>query len=119
MKGGDVFLQGRLKRVIVRHEGFKVIPSQLENVILNHPNVNACCVVGASDVEHGRGQIPIAFIEMKTKDDITLKELQELCQNSFAERYWPAQYRQISTLPLTPNGKVDFRALEKLAQDSE
>lgn len=110
---GDVFLQGRLKRVIVRHEGFKVTPFQLENTILSHPNVQSCCVVGAPDTEHGRGQIPIAFVVLKNEDPSTLMELRQKCESTFSERYWPADYRQIDMLPLTPNGKVDYRALEK------
>lgn len=116
-KDGDVFLQGRLKRVIVRHEGFKVSPFQLESTLLSHPNVHACCVVGAPDREHGMGQIPIAFVVLKQEDPATIAEVRKQCESTFSERYWPAEYRTIDQLPLTANGKVDYRALEKIAKE--
>ena len=118
-KDGDVYLQGRLKRIIVRHEGFKVSPFQLEKTIISHPNVHSCCVVGAPDRENGRGQVPIAFVTLKSEDSATLTELKKLCESSFAERYWPKEYLRIESLPLTQNGKIDYRALEKIASERD
>ena len=117
-KDGDVFLQGRLKRVIVRHEGFKVSPFQLESTMLSHPNVHSCCVVGAPDTEHGTGQIPIAFVVIKNEDVATIPEVRKQCESTFSERYWPAEYRIIDKIPLTSNGKVDYRKLEEMAKEN-
>ncbi len=39
------------------------------------------------------------------------------CESTFSERYWPAEYRAIDNLPLTANGKVDYRALVKMAKE--
>ena len=37
---GQLFIEGRLKRMIVRHDGFKVYPSLIESVLLNSSDVN-------------------------------------------------------------------------------
>lgn len=109
---GDVFLQGRLKRLIVRHDGFKVSPFQIEKAILTHPDVKACCVVGQSDNVHGRGQLPVAFIVLNSNKKTVIEEIRKICEGTFSERYWPIDYRLINELPLTANGKVDYRSLE-------
>ena len=44
---GFVFLDSRIKRLIIRHDGFKVFPSMIENVISRHPAVQQCSVVAA------------------------------------------------------------------------
>ena len=49
---GFVYLDARIKRIIIRHDGFKVFPSMLENVISRHPAVPQCCVVGCADTDH-------------------------------------------------------------------
>ena len=116
---GDVFLQGRLKRVIVRHEGFKVSPFQLEKTIASHPLVHSCCVVGVPDTIHGHGHLPVAFVVLKDNNPQALEEIRALCESTYSERYWPIDYRQIKSLPLTPNGKVDYRALEKLGAEAQ
>ena len=45
---GFVFLDSRIKRMIIRHDGFKVFPSMIENVVSRHPAVHQCSVVGLS-----------------------------------------------------------------------
>lgn len=36
---GILFIEGRLKRMIVRHDGFKVFPSLIENTIQTCPDI--------------------------------------------------------------------------------
>ena len=42
---GFVYLDSRIKRLIIRHDGFKVFPSMIENVVSQHPAVHQCSVV--------------------------------------------------------------------------
>lgn len=113
---GNIYLQGRLKRIIVRHDGIKVSPFSLEKTISKHPNVAACCVVGHFDEEHQMGQVPIAYLVLNETSDKSLKEIRELCEQEQSFNYLPHDYIVIDALPLTPNGKVDYRALEQNQQ---
>ena len=117
-ENGRVFLDGRLKRIIIQYNGMKINPYEVERVILSHKNVSECCVVGQCDKEHGSGAVPVAFVvfdsPLKSPDEIRF-ELKTLCEKELVERYRPTDYVFIDKLPLTPNGKVDYRALEKEA----
>lgn len=115
---GFVFVKGRIKRMIIRHDGFKVFPPLIESVIEKHNKVNACCIVGVADKSHSQGQLPIAFFE--TEDDYIediKRELAVICQEELPEYAQPVDFINIDKLPLTPIGKVDFIALGKLAEE--
>ena len=89
-RDGNIYLSGRLKRVIVRYNGMKVSPSNIERVILTHPAVSACCTVGKKDTVHSRGQVPAAFVVLEYHDDNTISELKALCSSELSESYLPA-----------------------------
>ena len=114
-ENGAVFLKGRLKRVVVNYQGFKISPLDLERIIDTHPVVNNCCVIGANDTEHGFGQIPVAVIVPNTEllgDHEEFKEeIMGYCKEQLSDKYIPKDIVLADELPLTPVGKVDYRAL--------
>ena len=59
---GVLFVVDRIKRMIIRPDGHNVFPSQIEAVLARHPQVEACCVVGAPNQKGENGKIPTAFI---------------------------------------------------------
>ncbi len=114
---GYVFLDSRIKRLIIRHDGFKIFPSMIENVLSTHPAVTACSVVGCTDKDHLQGRLPLAYIVLdpacqKKKRQI-VRELRALCAEELPEYVLPVGYKFLSALPYTPIGKVDYRALEE------
>mgnify|MGYP004522105269 FL=1 len=114
---GFVFLDSRIKRLIIRHDGFKVFPSMIENVISRHPAVHQCSVVGCTDKEHLQGRLPFVYVVLdpagdKKKRQI-VRELRQLCKEELPEYVQPVGYKFVSELPLTPIGKVDYRKLEE------
>ena len=117
---GLVFIVDRIKRMIIRNDGFKVYPSIIENVIAKHPDVSACAVVGVRDTQHSQGLLPKAFVVLQKGVSQTQAQnaIEELCQKELAEYAMPIAYEWCETLPLTPVGKVDFRALEYQAERS-
>lgn len=114
---GNIFLMGRKKRIIIRFDGIKIYPLNIEKTVLKHPAVRACCAVGMPDTVRGRGAVPVIYVVLKEKYDsiVAEEELKSICKKELAENYQPQAYHFIECLPLTPNGKVDYRALEKLA----
>jgi len=59
---GFVYLDSRIKRLIIRHDGFKVFPSMIENVVSQHPAVHQCSVVGCADKDHVQGRLPFVYL---------------------------------------------------------
>lgn len=118
-ENGFIYIEGRIKRTIVRNEGFKISPFEVEKVIMALPDVEACCVVGVSDKKAGFGQLPFAFFVAKQGVDITEQAVEQHCKNELVEMYVPVGYMKLNEMLLTPNGKVDYRALEKLAEEKQ
>ena len=113
---GFVFLDSRIKRMIIRHDGFKVFPSMIENVVSRHPAVHQCSVVGCTDKDHTQGRLPFVYIVLKAdttaKKKQVIRELERMCAEELPEYVQPVAYKFILSMPMTPVGKVDYRQLE-------
>lgn len=113
---GFVFVGSRIKRLIIRPDGFKVFPSMIENAISHHPAVRQCSVVGCVAKDHPQGRLPFVFVVLDPaaadKKRQILRELRQLCVEELPEYVQPVAYKFISEMPLTPVGKVDYRKLE-------
>lgn len=118
---GFLFIEGRIKRIIVRHDGFKVFPSMIENVILQNHLVKECCAVGTPDKSHAQGMLPVVYAVLtgeglKEKEE-SIKKIRKLCREELPEYAQPKGIKLIEKLPLTSIGKIDYRALESLANN--
>ncbi|MBO4899105.1 MAG: acyl--CoA ligase [Lachnospiraceae bacterium] len=121
---GFIYVDGRIKEMITRHDGFKVYPSVIEKYLNEQGNVSQCKVVGVRDRKHEHGQIPTAFIVLKdgTYSNVqsALNELEHKCKQVFPEYYMEScVFRKIDALPLTSIGKVDYRLLQRIAEKNE
>ena len=113
---GFVYLDSRIQRMIIRHDGFKVFPSMIENVVSRHPAVHQCSVEGCADKDHTQGRLPFVYIVLKAdttaKKKQVIRELERMCAEELPEYVQPVAYKFISSMPMTPVGKVDYRQLE-------
>ena len=116
-ENGSLFILGRLKRMIIRYDGFKVFPTLIENVLLTHSSIDSCCVVGIADTEHSQGKLPIVYLvlkdDKKENGEVIKQQLMDLCKRELPEYAQPVGYIFHDSLPLTPIGKIDYRALEQ------
>ena len=112
---GFLFFKGRYKRLIP-HGGFKLYPSYIEGVIMEHPDIDSCCVIPIPDKVYGAS--PEAHIVAK-KDKIReleklKEELIELCQDKLPSYSQLEDFIFEEDLPLTSVGKVDYKKVEKI-----
>ena len=110
---GFVYVIDRKKRVIPR-SGFKVFPSQIENLFLKNEKIEQCIVVGIPDEVDVNA--PKAHIILKDKykeySEIVKDELKEMFLNSTLPAYFePVEYKFRDEIPHTSIGKVDYQAL--------
>lgn len=109
---GNLYVIGRKKRMIVRHDGSKVFPVEIEDCLLKHPRVSACAVVPMRDPNHSESYLPKAFVVPKEADtEATIKELMAYCEANLPVHLVPAAIELIDTLPTNGNGKVDYQKL--------
>lgn len=119
---GNLFIVDRLKRMIIRYDGFKVFPSLIEKVIGTHSAVESCKVVGTRDFDHSQGKLPKVHLVLKDEyknieEGTVIQELKQLCLEQLPEYMQPVDYKVREVMPLTSIGKIDYRALE--AEDQE
>lgn len=116
-ENGSLYIVDRVKKMIVRYDGFKVFPSLIEKVVSSHDLVASCCAVGMIDKEHAQGKLPIAFVVLNDGCETSLVrgELMELCKKELPEYAQPVDFLFVDEMPLTPIGKIDYRQLEKKA----
>ncbi len=116
---GYVFLDSRIKRLIIRHDGFKIFPSMIENVISQHPAVHQCSVVGCVDKDHVQGRLPFVYIVLtpaaaaSRKKKQIISELRKMCAEELPEYVQPVAYKVLPEMPLTAAAKFDYRTLEQ------
>lgn len=113
-KEGNLFVIGRKKRMIVRHDGSKVFPIEIETCLANHPMVASCAVVPMQDPEHSESKLPKAFVVLKDpgqKTQDTIEALMEYCKETLPEHLLPADIAFIDALPVNNSGKIDYLKL--------
>lgn len=113
---GVIYIVDRIKRMVIRPDGHNVWPSQIEEVVIRHPGVKDCAVVGMPNPENKNGKIPTAFIVVEDGYEATeelIKDIDRFSKVHLPERDVAMAYRFIDKLPLTLVGKVDYRTLEK------
>lgn len=112
---GNIFIVGRIKDIIIRYDGIKIYPFNVESIILKHPAVKAVAIVGTKDPEHLNGEIPVAYVtineEYKDKDVVSI--LEEYSLSNVADYALPTKYFVVDSLPKTKVGKVDKKALKQ------
>ena len=118
---GMLFIDGRIKRMIIRNDGFKVFPFIIETAIKLHEDVDECIVVGVRDSKYSQGYLPMAHIVLKRQHDkserLIRKEILNLCREKLPEYAQPINLKFRKELPYTSIGKVDFVALQEERED--
>ena len=109
---GFLTLKDRSKDMIISG-GSNIYPREIEEVLLRHPAVVECSVVGRPHPEWG--EEVVAFVV--SRREITPQELDALCLEHIARFKRPREYRFVSALPKNNYGKVLKTELRRLAGD--
>jgi malonyl-CoA/methylmalonyl-CoA synthetase len=107
---GYYTLRGRASDLIISG-GFNIYPREIEEVLLRHPAVAECSVVGRRHPEWG--EEVVAFIV--ALGAVEPAELDALCLDNIARFKRPRDYRFVDALPKNNYGKVLKTELRKLA----
>ncbi|MBT6116495.1 MAG: AMP-binding protein, partial [Rhodospirillaceae bacterium] len=100
---GRLFIRGRARDVIITG-GFNVYPLEVEQVVLSHPAVQDCAVVGVPDETWG--EAIKAVVELKAGQTVAGDELIALCKERIGSVKAPKSVDFVDDLPRSPVGKV-------------
>jgi len=102
------------RKEMIKYKGFPVAPAEVESVLLEHPAVRECGVVGRPDA--AAGEIPVAFVALRDGIFPCDKLKEEIC-GFVGERLTsykqPREIRFVEAVPKTASGKILRRELRK------
>ncbi|MGB9113147.1 MAG: AMP-binding protein [Acidimicrobiales bacterium] len=113
-ESGYLSIIDRKKDLILRG-GLNVFPRDVEEVLVEHPDVTAACVIGRPDSLHG--EEVVAFVTLRKEANLSPDELVAYAREHLAAYKYPREIHVVSALPLTPVGKADRKALRQILTD--
>jgi len=99
--------------------GYNIAGPEVEAVLLTHPAVAECGVVGQPDAD--RGQIVKAYVVLKqgfAADSGLTRTLQEFVKSAVAPYKYPRAIEYVTSLPRTETGKLQRFALRRRAAET-
>jgi len=112
---GYLYFRGRKKQIIV-HDGSNITPQEIEGVLLEHPSVESCGVIGIHDLVHGENVR--AYITLREGSGRpTDVELIRLARAKVGYKA-PEEIVVLDEMPQTATGKVDRTGLKRMAESA-
>lgn len=115
-ENGRCWFHGRFDDII-KTGGFRVGPSEVEHVLMEHPAVMECSVIGVPDLLRGQaikavivpgpGYVPAKELEL---------EIKEFCSRRLAEYKWVRIVEFVEEMPKTISGKIRKTVLRSREQ---
>lgn len=110
---GEYCYHGRLDRML-KCSGYRVEPAEIEQIILQCPEVESCAVIGIKDSTSG--QRPAAAIVLKTP--YTIADIVKPIKQKLPAYMQPCKFLVLNTLPYLSNAKIDYQALQTQLENS-
>ncbi|BAV94931.1 AMP-binding protein [Ichthyobacterium seriolicida] len=109
-ENGCLYLTDRKKDMIIV-SGFNVYPTQVEDVISQHPSVFEVACIGVPS-ERSNEEVK-AFVILEENQHLTLDELRKFCKDRMLAYKVPSQLEIVDSLPKSNVGKILRRLLRK------
>jgi fatty-acyl-CoA synthase len=95
--------------------GEHVYPSEVEEVVVSHPSVVECAVIGLQDYKWGESVTAVCVLNKEMSSDELNKEMRLYCEDKLAKFKIPKQFMLIKSeeMPRTGSGKVIHRMLRE------
>lgn len=108
---GFLTITGRIKELIIRG-GQNIAPAEIEEIVVLHPQVVDCAVVG---IRHPTlGEVPHLFVVTES-GELDVDSLLAHCRTGLSAYKIPEQVHVVAEIPRTGSGKImRFRLVEAL-----
>ncbi len=100
---GYLNIVGRIKDMIIRG-GENVYPREIEEFLYTHPKISDVQVIGVPDEKYG--EEIMAWVKVKTGEQVTPEELQAFCKGQIAHYKVPRYFKFVNDFPMTVTGKI-------------
>ena len=114
---GSHTVVGRAKDMIISG-GENIYPAEIENLLVQHPWVSECAVVGMPDARWGETVVAVLVLTADAAPDGQwAPQLQAFLDGRLARYKWPRRWQRVAALPKTALGKVQKAELLRQISD--
>lgn len=105
-ENGRFWFHGRFDDII-KTGGFRIGPYEIENVLMEHPGITECSVIGIPDALRGQAIKAIAVLAQGYEPTKELElEIKDFCNQRLAEYKWVRVVEFVDEMPKTISGKI-------------
>merc|ERR1712129_393468 len=109
---GYFFIVDRLKELI-KYKGLQVAPAELEDILMQCPEIADAAVIGVPAPREGDGQVPKAFVVLKPGMTLDEEGVKKFVASKVVE-YKRVQFvKFVESIPKSPSGKILRKELRK------
>jgi long-chain acyl-CoA synthetase len=108
---GYLYIVDRIKDVVIRG-GINVYPRDVEDALLEHPDIVGAGVVGKPDPR--LGEEVVAFVQLRPGADLSPDDVVAYAKGRLSAAKYPRDVRVVDALPLTSVFKLDRKKLRTL-----
>ena len=104
---------------VIKSSGYRIGPTEIESVLLQHPAVRECAVTGVPDPVRGKAVKATIVLHAgyEGSDELT-RELQTYVKRETAPYKFPRIIDYVHELPKTVNGKIRRVAIRKRDEEA-
>jgi len=103
------------KKDMILVSGFNVYPNEIESVLMTHPGVAECAVIGVPDERSGEA---VKLVVVRKDPDLNEADVLAFCKTQFTGYKRPHHVDFRDHLPKTPVGKILRRELRDEVKDA-
>lgn len=115
-RGGSYRILGRESMDIIKSGGYKISALEIEEVLIEHPLIEECAVVGVVDPDWGE-RVGAALV-LREGLSIDLEELRDWASDKLARYKLPTRLLLLSSLPRNSMGKVTKNRIKQSFKNS-
>ena len=104
-ENGNFWFHGRFDDII-KTGGYRVGPYEVEHVLMEHPAVAECSVVGVPDPLRGQAIKAVVVLGGAEPTLGLEKEIRDFCNSRLAEYKWVRIVEFVKEMPKTISGKI-------------
>lgn len=113
-ENNQLCFEGRIKDAI-KVGGENVSPAEIEDFLLQHPNIKYIQVVGVNDPKYE--EVAAAFVELKEGAQCSENEIIDYCRGKIASFKIPRFVRFVSAWPMSASKVQKFKLREQLERE--
>jgi long-chain acyl-CoA synthetase len=100
---------------MIKSGAHRINPGEIEEVLLELPEIEEAAVVGRPD--EFLGEAVVAHVTLRPGSAADPDSIRSSCRGSLPDHKLPTEVRLRSSMPRTPSGKIDKRALRGETDD--